>query len=96
MLKKGAEEVEIKTGQILKIKSNGKLEYEPFQFDEYMGYSWWDFSKKSAANEMYLDDLKQVASSMGYDSEQVQELYELGYDYDEIEDIIYRPEIYDI
>ena len=94
-LKNGVEEIPIKTGQILKIASNGILEYETFKFDEYVGYSWWNFNKKSTVENVYLEELKQVASSMGYDPEQVQEFYELGYAYEEIEEMLYRPEMYE-
>jgi len=94
-LKNGAEEVQLKTGQILKITSNGVLEYEAFKFDEYVGYSWWNFNRKTTVENTYIEELKQVAASMGYDPEQVQEFYELGYAYEEIEEMLYRPEMYE-
>lgn len=93
-LKKGDfEEIKIAEGDILKICSDGKLERSIFEYSCYYGSGWWDYgfngkSNKHDGNE-YIDDLKSVASYLGYSPETIDELLDAGYTPFEIEDYIY-------
>ncbi|MDD4689406.1 MAG: hypothetical protein PHE51_06635 [Eubacteriales bacterium] len=84
------EEIEITEGDILKIHSNGKLERRTFEYSNYYSRDWWDFGfySKSSGNE-YVDDLKSVASYMGYSPNTIDELLDGGFSPEEIEEYIY-------
>ena len=87
----GFEEIILNEGQILKIHSTGKLEYADFKYSDcYSSYNWWNYGRKTTASNQYLDDLKQVANSMGYDDTHINELIECGYTCDEIEEMLYE------
>ena len=91
-LKNGAfEEIVLNEGQILKIYPNGKLEYADFKYSDcYSSYNWWNYGRKTNTSNQYLDDLKQVANSMGYDDKHINELFECGYTCEEIEEMLYE------
>lgn len=87
------EEVKISEGDILKIRSDGKIERSTFEYSCYYGSGWWDYgfygaSSKTGGNE-YIDDLKSVASYLGYSPDSIDEFLDAGYTPFEIEDYIY-------
>ncbi len=94
-LKKGfAEEVEIKSGDILKIGQNGVLSYHKFDYDDFEDmYRWWGYS---VAGGSYLDDLKMVASCYGYTSDDIDNLRLEGFSLDEIEELLYTGDLLEV
>ncbi|MDO4301097.1 MAG: hypothetical protein Q4D26_06870 [Clostridia bacterium] len=98
-------EINIKTGEILKINILGNIIRHEFDMD--FGYSYWNnycwgYSSRSKdiANEAksvydeYLNDLIYYGKSVGFDEETILELLDLGYDYMDIEDMIYNFDYY--
>lgn len=99
-LKKGEfEEIKISEGDILKIRPDGIIERNTFEYSYYYGRGWWDYdsfsltglntSKKSSKINDYIDDLKSVALFEGYSPDDVDELITAGFSLEEIEDYIY-------
>lgn len=80
----------IKEGDILKLCSNGQLEYGSFNYRDcfHYGCDWRSFGI-IRPNDMYYDDLISVASCMGITTTEIDELLSYGLTYDEIEDFIY-------
>lgn len=93
-LKKGEyEEIAISEGDILKIRSDGRLEKSTFEYSYYYGRGWWDYgfcttTGRRSGNE-YVDDLKSVASYLGYSPDTIDELIDGGFSPEEIEEYIY-------
>lgn len=87
--------VPIKAGQILKISSNGQLEYSSFDYDEYEGFGWWVCPKPRAVNTCF-EELMEVAGAMGYAEEDIRQLCDYGFSYDEIEAFLYDPSLCEI
>ena len=87
------EEIEINSGDILSITTDGKIQTDKFDYKEYFGrYNWWDFGygrPYTNYNYSYIDDLKSVASYQGYSEEDIDELLANGFTPEEIEDYIY-------
>lgn len=90
------EEIEISEGDILKIRPDGILERNTFEYSYYYGRGWWDYGfssislgsgKPSDTSNEYLESLKAIASYQGYD---IDELIAAGFSLDEIEDYIYE------
>jgi glucosamine 6-phosphate synthetase-like amidotransferase/phosphosugar isomerase protein len=96
------EKVKLSEGDILKIFSNGELEYGHFKFTDDFAYGcdWrsysstgWDYSLyDDVYDNAYYDDLLSVASGMGISSADIDELLAYGLTYDEIEDYLYCKE----
>ena len=86
------EEVKITEGDILKISSNGKLEYGKFKYEDMFNYRC-DWRRYGASNyefdDTYYNDLISVAAGMGITADDIDELLAYGLTYDEIEDYIY-------
>ena len=65
-LKKGEfEMVDIKDGDIVKICSEGKLEYGKFEYSCYYGRAWWDYSfsaheDRATLRYEYIRDIKTI------------------------------------
>ena len=91
--------LDISEGEILKIRPDGILERNTFEYSYYYGRGWWDygsFSSISLGNgkakntqKEYLESLKSIASYQGYSPEDVDELIVAGFTLDEIEDYLY-------
>lgn len=87
--------VEIDSGDILRIDSDGDIEKAKFKMTEnyFRRYSYcpqyaFDYNFE-AVDEQYLSILKQVAQAYGYTAEDIDELLVEGWTLDEIEQIIY-------
>lgn len=85
------EPIPIDAGDILTIAGNGERMKSRFDYRE-MAYcsqfDWRSYGHSPMANP-YLDDLKAVASSMGYEPELVDDLLAEGVTCEEIEDYLY-------
>lgn len=89
------EEIEITEGQILRFCSDGTIICDKFDYKErfYNGYGWWGHDYGFLDDDTYLDDLKSVAKTFGYDEETIDALMEEGFSPDEIEEYIYCCEL---
>ena len=87
-------------GDIVQIDKHGTVIINRFEYDEYSswGYNWRNYTNESNdtksytnwyTDEIWLEDLKSVARGMGFDDEDIEQLYNDGYTLDEIEDFIY-------
>ena len=87
------EEIEVNSGDILRITTDGKVHTDKFDYKDYFGhYNWWDFGHSrthTRYSSSYIDDLKAVASYQGYSEEEIDELLENGFTPEEIEEYIY-------
>lgn len=93
------EEIDISEGDILKIRPDGILERNTFEYSYYYGRGWWDYGsfssislgngKPTITRNEYLESLKSIASYQGYSPEDVDELIVAGFTLDEIEDYLY-------
>ena len=93
------EEINISEGDILKIRPDGILERNTFEYSYYYGRGWWDYGsfssislgngKPTSTRNEYLESLKSIASYQGYSPEDVDELIVAGFTLDEIEDYLY-------
>jgi glucosamine 6-phosphate synthetase-like amidotransferase/phosphosugar isomerase protein len=95
------EEIKVNAGQILKLSTDGNIEYGTFKYSDLYGFDreWYGFrSKKNAAcegeDEDYIDCLKQTAIYLGYSDDVVDELLAEGLSPMEIEDYLYDPELF--
>ena len=89
-IKKGAfEEIEINSGDILNILSDGTIVYDKFEYidNSYFGHcQWWNFG---TSKNSYIDDLKSVAAYQGYSPDDVDELINSGFTPEEVEEYLY-------
>ena len=93
------EEINISEGDILKIRPDGILERNTFEYSYYYGRGWWDYGsfssislgngKPTNTRNEYLESLKSIASYQGFSPEDVDELIVAGFTLDEIEDYLY-------
>ena len=88
------EEIKIRSGDILKITTDGDITKDKFEYTDYSGWtrcSWWMYNPtdKTDGYKSYINDLKSVATYMGYDPDIVEDLINSGFALDEIEDYIY-------
>ena len=99
-LRNGAiEAVDVSEGEILKIKPDGTLERSKFSYSYSYGKKWYQYGSYSyisldndgsgyTRNE-YIDDLKYIASYLGYGPSSVDNLLAHGFTLEEIEDYLY-------
>ena len=96
-------EVNIKTGEILKIDILGNITRT--EFDIYFGYLndyYWGYGSRKrninneakSAHDEYFEDLIYYGKCVGIEEETIKELLGLGYDYMDIEDMIYNYDYY--
>lgn len=98
-------EVNIKTGEILKIDILGNITRT--EFDMYFGYGYrndyyWRYSSRKSnvtngaksAYDEYFEDLIYYGKCVGIEEETIKELLDLGYDYMDIEDMLYNYDYY--
>ena len=89
------EAIDISEGNILKIRPDGIIERNAFEYSYYYGRGWWDYGSfltsgmGDSEKASYIDELKSFASYQGYSPDDVDELVKAGFSYDEIEDYIY-------
>ena len=81
-------------GDILKIDKKGKITrstYTPATI--YYNFKNWYEYNDIYADDDYIDELKSVAKSLGYDEEQIDFLLDVGYTPEDVEEFIYCGEI---
>ena len=93
-IKKGnMEEFDIKSGDIVKITTDGSITTDKFKYSSYSSYGkydWWRYGISSTLDDdTYIADLKTVAAYQGYSPDMIDELLENGFSPEEIEDYIY-------
>lgn len=84
----GFEEIKIQEGDILNILPNGTIIYDKFNYIDYSYFPrarWWEYD----TDNTYIDDLKAVARSFGYEAEMIDDLIDDGFMPEEIEDFMY-------
>lgn len=88
--------LKLRSGEILKINSNGKCECSEFsdahlyrcRFLSAYGYYPWESTKKKPKREQaYIDNLKAVSSTYGYSPDDIDHMINSGYSPEEIEEI---------
>jgi Glucosamine 6-phosphate synthetase, contains amidotransferase and phosphosugar isomerase domains len=94
------DEFRLNAGQILKISSDGKLDYGSFKYSVPFGfeYDWANcgLKKNSSPEEEdeYLDELRQLSGQMGYSDNLIDRLLEEGFTALEIEEYLYDPDMF--
>ncbi len=93
------EKVEISEGDILKIRPDGILERNTFDYSYYYGRGWWEYGSffpisfgngaLTGTKKDYLESLKSVAMYQGYSPEEIDDLVTDGFSLEEIEDYLY-------
>ena len=93
------ETVDVSEGDILKIRPDGIIEKNTFEYSYYYGKGWWEYGSCSYislgnvgsgyTNDDYIDDLKSIAPYYGYSSADVNELINDGFTLDEVEEYMY-------
>ena len=91
------ESVNIHTGDIVCIGSDGKLSSSTFESTEFEYcynhyFDWYDISE---VNEDYENDLLSICGCYGVDRKDVELLLEYGYTADEIEDMLYNSDFFE-
>ena len=91
-IKSGAfEEVEVRSGGIIRLLPDGKLLADTFSYTDYSTWyscRWWNYGIEDMRST-YIDDLKSVASYQGFSPDTVDELLHEGFTPEEIEEYIY-------
>ena len=82
------ETVQLHDGDILRISSKGKCDWSHFNQCNAYDYGFFDY-EDFYQEESYLEDLKFVASTMGYDPNDIDFLLEQGLTLEEIEEFLY-------
>ena len=93
-LKKGEyETIDISEGEILKIRADGTIERNKFEYSCCYGMSWWNYGSYLGGGEYtkadYIEDLKSIAVYQGYTPDDVDVLISNGFTPEEIEDYMY-------
>ncbi|MBQ8432504.1 MAG: class II glutamine amidotransferase [Clostridia bacterium] len=94
------EEIPVEEGEILKIRSDGKIERYHFHYSYYKSRGWWEYDGFSAyraffgqstgdTREDYINALKSIAAYQGISVDVVDALLEEGWDLEMIEEYIY-------
>ena len=91
----GGQEVPVSCGEILQIRTDGRITRD--QFDDsalLMGTtpwwrSWWHEMPKPSVDQLYLEELRSVATAFGYTRENIDSLLQQGFTTDEIEEFLY-------
>lgn len=95
------ERISLEMGDILKIDQQGHREIETFHADNllyrqrcfYWPSSWFRPTKQEAVEDAYLEDLRTVAQSCGYENNVVNTWLREGFTTDEIEEFLYCGEV---
>lgn len=88
------EEIDVKSGEIVRLCPDGALLRDAFDYVEYYGnLHWWNYgyygAKCNPPHSDYVEELKSVAAYQGYSGEEIDCLIQSGFTLDEIEDYIY-------
>lgn len=86
------EEIEPSPGDIIKILPEGRILRDNFNYSEYINYGrfcWWDYDVSKSHNQSYIEDLKEVAKSLGFAPKDIDDMVLQGFSPEEIEDFIY-------
>lgn len=91
----GGKEVPVSSGEILQIRTDGRILRD--QFDDsalLMGTipwwrSWWHETPEPSVDQLYLEELRSVATAFGYTRENIDSLLQQGFTTDEIEELLY-------
>ena len=91
----GGQEVPVSCGEILQIRADGRITRD--QFDDsalLMGTtpwwrSWWHETPEPSVDQLYLEELRSVATAFGYTRENIDSLLQQGFTTDEIEEFLY-------
>ena len=88
------EEIEINSGDILKLTTDGVLTKDKFKYTDsslWERCNWWTYgmSDKLDGYEAYINDLKSVVTYLGYSPDDVDKMLQSGFSPEEIEDFIY-------
>lgn len=93
------EQIKISEEDILKIRPDGILERNKFEYSYYYGRGWWDYGSYSYISlenvtngntkKEYMENLKFIASYEGYSPDDIDELLKSGFSLEEIEEYIY-------
>ncbi len=65
---------------------------DKFNYTEYINYGrfcWWDYDVSKSHNQSYIEDLKEVAKSLGFAPKDIDDMVSQGFSPEEIEDFIY-------
>ena len=91
------ERIQIQEGDILKIRADGQLEIQKFDYQYYRGqcrwYNWgWHETEDSTPKigTSYVDDLKRFAMYQGFSEDAVEALLEDGFTPEEVEEYLYE------
>lgn len=82
-------EAPITEGDILKLCSDGRLEYAKFNYKKQSSYGWWDYNFSFLEPADHISSIKSVASGFGYSPEEIDILINHGYSPEEIEEFLY-------
>lgn len=87
------EEIEINSGDIFKITTDGVLTKDKFKYTDsslWERCNWWTYgmSDKLDGYEAYINDLKSVVTYLGYSPDDVDKMLQSGFSPEEIEDFI--------
>ena len=91
----GGKEVPVSSGEILQIRTDGRITRN--QFDDsalLMGTipwwrGWWHETPEPSVDQLYLEELRSVATAFGYTRENIDSLLQQGFTTDEIEELLY-------
>lgn len=85
--------VKMSGGDILKITATGELENSKFDYynDFYDYYGFGGYRQITPKNDTRYSQVKDYATAMGFDADEIDMLLDYGYDYDEIEELLYEP-----
>ena len=97
------EKIKIDSGEILSIYTDGNITRDEFEYkaESYFDrLGWWNYGYYGGgyfddiyAGSSYIDDLKSVAKSLGYDDKDVDNLLKDGFTPEEVEEYLYCAEI---
>lgn len=85
-------EIQINPGDILNILPDGTIIQDEFNYRDYLysdQYGWWYHDEVVYNKNEYINDIKEVAKSLGYSIRTIDELLEQGFSPEEIEEYIY-------
>lgn len=81
------DEISVNSGDIIRIKTDGIVYKDNFEYKEYLPYShWWEYGLN---DDLYIAELKAAAKYQGYSSEDIDTLLQSGCTPEEIEEYIY-------